>query len=207
MGLTGDRVATLARERLRGVRLNARQLRYYWGGWTVQPDAVSFILFGLMRSGTTLLGDLLGQNPQLTWLGEAFDQRMYFPIRYLAGAASRASTRFVGVKIFPFQLNKRTEPPLNGYDAGDVDRGSRIVDRLRALNWKFVHLKREDLFAQTVSFTRATQTGVWHQMVGAESSNDVRLRLNVRDFENYLKIFLMYRDYEAKVLATWKCWD
>ena len=189
------------KERLHGVRLNIRQLRYYSRGWTTQPYAAPFVLFGLMRSGTTLLGDLLAQNSDLTWLGEAFDQRMYFPILYLAGVANCAPTRFIGMKIFSFQLSKHTEPPTSGYDAAAVDRGRRIVNRLRSLNWKFIHLVRDDLFAQTVSFTRANQTGVWHKAVGAEPSNNVQLRLSVHKFEKNLKIFMIYREYEAKVLA------
>jgi hypothetical protein len=119
----------------------------------------------------------------------------------MAGLKCCASTRSVGIKIFPFQLSRRTQPPVGDYDARDVDRGRRIIDRLRALNWKFIHLVRDDLFAQTVSFMRANQTGIWHTAVGADRSVDVRVRLNVREFEKHLNVFVIFRACEAKVLG------
>jgi LPS sulfotransferase NodH len=188
-------------ERLRRIRMNVRLLKHYWHGLTSRDKTNSFVLLGVMRSGTTLLGDLLEQHTDLTWRGEAFDQRVHYPVLYLRGVAREPLTSCVGVKIFTFQLSKRTEPPTKGYDQNDVDRGRRILDVLRVKNWKFVHLIREDAFAQCVSLVRATQTGIWHRTPDVRTGDSNKIRLDARQFERYLIAMMMYREYEQKVLS------
>ena len=62
-------------------------------------------------------------------------------------------------------------------------------------------MRRSDVFAQCVSFTRASQTGVWHttEELGAKSHGQVRLDL--REFERYLKAFLTFRRYEEEMFS------
>jgi FkbM family methyltransferase len=198
--LIGDKTTGHLREALKGARLNTRLVKDYLNGLILHEETRPFIVFGLMRSGTTLFGDLLAQHPDLTWLGEPFDQRIYCPILYLHGVTQAAPTDCAGLKIFPFQFSKRTDPPGDVYDRYDLDRGHRILDALRK-KWKFFYLVREDFFAQCVSFTRANQTGIWHRAAGLGTGDHNPIRLDLLKFEQHLNHLRVFRDYAHKLFS------
>jgi LPS sulfotransferase NodH len=199
-GLLGDKVAQQIREALRSVRWNAKVVKHYFHGLTGREATRPFILFGLMRSGTTLCGDLLGQHPELTWFGEAFDNRVHCPVLYLRGVARGAPTHCAGLKIFPFQLSRRPYP-LKDFDQNDIDRGRRILEALHSQSWKLIHLRREDIFAQCVSFIRASRTGVWHTSEAISTGINDRIRLDVSEFERYLNSLITFRRHEQCLLS------
>jgi LPS sulfotransferase NodH len=192
---------TNAKEELGTVKANLQLLNYYLRGLSIRNTIHPFIIFGLMRSGTTFFGDLLGQHPDLTWLGETFVQRAYYPALYLSGLAAATGVARPGLKIFSFQLSRKMEVPPRGYSRSDIGRGRRILSSLAARNWKFIHLSRTDIFAQCASFTRAAKTGFWHARSELEEAANLPVQLDLSDFERHLKAFLTFRSYEAKLFS------
>jgi Stf0 sulphotransferase len=197
----GESAADQVRQALGRAKTNARLLKYYVDGLTPAAGTKPFIVFGLMRSGTTFFGDLLGQHPDVTWLGESFVGEAYCPILYLQGAARRIATPCTGIKIFPFQLSRRTDLPTKGYGRSDIDRARRTLDVMGTKNFKFIHLEREDIFSQSVSLTRAAQTGVWYMPAGGETAYNGRVRLDLGKFGQYLNELLIFRRYERDVFS------
>ncbi|HEX4410961.1 MAG TPA: hypothetical protein VH206_19500 [Xanthobacteraceae bacterium] len=183
-------------------RVNADLRAYYFKNLTKSPTNVektSFIVLGLMRSGTTLLGDLLARHSELAWLGERFVKESYWPTLYLNGVTRAYPERCVGLKVFTFQLCNRNS--FEGFNRPDIRRGRRILRRLRAQNWKFVHVVRRDIFAQALSLTRATRSGEWHQ-TSMKIAGNAEFRLNSRDFKLNLEFLIKCRSYEQDVLSA-----
>lgn len=199
--ILGESAADQVRQALGRAKTNTRLLKHYVEGMAPAPGTKPFIVFGLMRSGTTFFGDLLGQHPDVTWLGESFVGEAYYPTLYLQGAARRTATACTGIKIFPFQLSRRTDLPTRGYNRSDIDRGRRTLDVMGTKNFKFIHLEREDIFSQCVSLTRAAQTGVWYTPADGETAYNGRVRLDLAKFEQYLNELLIFRRYERDIFA------
>lgn len=62
-GLLDAMAADRIKQALRGQRANLRFLKWYCHGLMPQAGANRFIVLGLMRSGSTIFGDLLGGHP------------------------------------------------------------------------------------------------------------------------------------------------
>jgi LPS sulfotransferase NodH len=206
--LSAEREAWLARgfagrakdeisETLVRIRTSAGLLRSYTAKPAGSANKTAFILFGLMRSGTTVLGDLLARHPDLTWLGEAYIQEAYFPARYLNAVSRSCPTPCVGLKAFSFQLSVQRNPFIP-YGRSDIARGRRILARLRDDGWRFMHLTRNDTFAQAVSLTRASQSGSWHRIAG-DGGNSDRVRLDLLEFKLHLEFLKKCHRYEAEI--------
>lgn len=194
-----ERVRDPAEEALLSAKANLRLLRYYVPRPAAPERKTKFILFGLMRSGTTLLGDLLARQPAVTWLGEAYQQRAYFPVRHVNAIARATPAACVGLKAFAYQLSTRTNFSKD-YDQSDVDRARRILEKFQAQNWKFIHLTRTDTFAQTVSLMRAMHTAVWHRTEeGVQGGHGIRLEPS--EFSLHLEFLLRWRRYEQSVFS------
>lgn len=186
-------------ETLQRVRLNAALVKYLVPRTARRVERARFVLFGLMRSGTSLFGDLLGCHPDLTWFGETRIHGAYFPIRYLSAVAGSSPTVCVGFKVFSFQLSPNTDPAKN-YNHSDIEGGRRILRKLRDNGWKFLHVSRADSFAQAVSLTRAQQTGVWHRYDG-DSKSPRKIRLDPDKFKDNLGFLMRCRAYEAAIFS------
>ncbi|MFF4616140.1 Stf0 family sulfotransferase [Nonomuraea jabiensis] len=141
-----------------------------------------YILCGTPRTGSTLLCSLLGSTGVLgrpesyfrepdeaTWA-----QRLGVPIE---GARARDCRGFVravcdvattengvfGVRIMWGSLERVTDGLRGSRDETDIATLERALGPLT-----LIHLRREDLVAQAVSWSRAEQTGYWQQ--GDEAS-------------------------------------
>jgi LPS sulfotransferase NodH len=192
-----DRAKEQVSEALVRGRTSARLFRSYLAKPVGSVGKTPFILFGLMRSGTTVLGDLLARHPDLTWLGEAYVQEAYCPTLYLNAIARSRPTPCVGLKAFSFQLSKQRNPFIV-HGRSDIARGRRILRRLRNGGWKFIHLTRNDTFAQAVSLTKASQSGAWHRIAGDRGGSG-RVRLDSLEFKLYLEFLKKCHRYEAEI--------
>lgn len=177
-------------------KLNLNLAKYYFGRPRMKANKTRFIMFGLMRSGTTVLGDLLAKHPELTWLGEAYKPEAYFPVVYLNSLAGRQSTQCVGLKAFTFQLTNRNA--FDGFGRSDIARGRRRLKRLQEDGWKFLHLRRANIFSQCISLLRATTSGVWHSWKNQNESKR-KVFIDPRDFALFLDFMIKCRSYERDV--------
>lgn len=119
------------------------------------------------RSGSTVLAELLGQHPLITWDGEIY-QRVFRereredgslppitdvdPVEYLLERSEAASGRYYGFEVKFFHVR------VFGADLGAYL--DELDGRLRDL--RFVVLERRNTLRVVVSTLAARQTGVWH---------------------------------------------
>lgn len=119
------------------------------------PINTKYAICTTSRSGSHLLGHLLYAT-----------SAMGYPLEYLhPDHAERWAERAGGRPVLDFVKERRTSP--NGCFGIKLMYShlprllSQENPRYEILNYRFIHLVREDLVAQAVSQVRATQTGSW----------------------------------------------
>ena len=139
---------------------------------TSATPAVRFVVIGVARSGSTMLGSLLNSHSRATAFGELFregdaigwdlphldardpaDLALYRedPVRFLEEdvfGRRAARMRAVGFKLFYYHA--RNEPFARIWDWLRSDPAIHII-----------HIKRENALAQYLSLERAHRTGRW----------------------------------------------
>jgi LPS sulfotransferase NodH len=142
-----------------------------------------FVVFGLGRSGSTLLVSLLNNHPAIHCDGELFNhnrlhswRRWLFPIfqhnpvpyltfRQIANRYYRGAKSY-GFKLQPQQMNQL----------------ERILPQLHHAGWHILYLQRLSLFDQTISAYVAHHTHRYHGRGGSTDPEDVTLTIEPGQF-------------------------
>ncbi len=153
----------------------------------------NFVIFGLGRSGSHLLGDLLCNLPGVHCDDEIFNPGLwkqwihgrmlpYFhrhPMRLIAYKRNAAMfQRFAlsyGFMLKLNQLNNIQQPP-------------GLLHRLQEADWRIIHLARRSLFAQTVSTFMARRSGRWNSRINEHDAEMGRITIEPYDFVELYKI-------------------
>jgi len=122
----------------------------------------NFIIFGQSRSGSTLLMDLIKSHPEINCETELFNYLELFPkfkplrslfrsfpLPYIYYRAKKTQKAVYGFKLFFFQ----------------VHNPEKCLAQLARKNWKFIHIKRQNLLRQSLSNIIAMETNHWHRRV------------------------------------------
>ncbi|MFZ4664581.1 MAG: sulfotransferase, partial [Caldilineaceae bacterium] len=120
----------------------------------------NFVIFGMGRTGSSLLASLLNSHPQICCEGELFHTRRRpflnhfwrrYPLPYLA--YRQRYTKWVQRKdAYGFKLHTK----LNGEQIIHTDH---FLTTVAQQGWKVIHLQRARLFDQIISGFLANQTG------------------------------------------------
>jgi LPS sulfotransferase NodH len=121
-----------------------------------------FVLYAPPRTGSTLLGSLLGSHPQIVWDGEPLHptrwrspkRQAVYPLVlrhhqwFLMAKALRVWPQAYGCKLpwSEFDLLLKTASPMN------------------ACGWKAIYLTRRDAFGQFLSLLVARQSNRWQRL-------------------------------------------
>ena len=154
---------------------------------------IKFVVFGLQRTGTTLVVTLLASHPRILSLGELFDDKEkiegqviptyklylkqlspagdYTPAqhkgliyRYLDNFFSKEDFKAVGFKLM---LNQSQKYPV-------------ILDYLKENNIKLIYIFRENLLKTAISRLRAKETGIYNNMQPIfDSAGNAKTRLKI----------------------------
>ena len=143
-------------------------------------------MFHVGRSGSTVLGDLLGQHPGVYWDGEIYEHRVFQPYEQRAGTIEYGQTPFsydpvpllkarmreAGARIYGFEVK------FFHLDYTDYDLETYLAT-LRALGFnRFIVLERRNLLRKIASSIVAHQRAQFH--IGASASTGVnRIQLPV----------------------------
>lgn len=161
----------------------------------------NFVIFGMGRTGSTLLASLLNSHPQICCDGELFHARRRllnrfwrrYPLSYLA--YRQQYTKWVRHKVaYGFKLHTKL-------------RGDQIVHTDRFLKtaahqgWKIIHLQRAHLFDQVISGFLANQTGRYFGDQRQQESS-VQLTFPVADFVKCVEQSQAIRQRHQDLLAT-----
>lgn len=151
----------------------------------------SFIIFGMGRTGSTLLASLLNSHPLICCEGEVFNQNrwrsykrpmaylwQHYPWPYLTYRRLRAK----GLQhkaVYGFKLHTKVYYP-------QVAQPAQFLERAAQSGWKIIHLERNVLFDQVISSLIANAT---RRYFGHEQANEptVQLHIPVDKFANQLE--------------------
>lgn len=121
-----------------------------------------FIIFGMGRTGSSLLADLLNAHPQVRCEGELFHTErarlrlitrllQRYPLCYLSYRQARMHL-FSDKTVYGFKLHTKLNKP-------QLEDMGRFLHSAVQQEWQIIHLTRQSLFSQSISGLVAGQTG------------------------------------------------
>jgi len=125
-----------------------------------------FLLFAQGRTGSTLLGDLLGGHPDVFFGHEIFQQRVRSPQLQVAWLRGRHARHVVGFHVKIYQLTDTQ---------GVADPGAWLR-RMSSRGWRVVTLRRENLLRHVLSNMTAQAGNRYDDRSGAPAP--VRLHVD-----------------------------
>jgi LPS sulfotransferase NodH len=153
-----------------------------------------FVVFGTGRSGSTLLVDILNNNPQFFCEREIFHRtatrknplqemlRRYFPLGLIMLRRHHARQRFQR-NSYGFLLHTK-------YGGEQVRRPDLLLRWLHIRGWRIVWLYRRDIFAQIISTHVADTSRRYHgskDQKPREESVPFRTAMELNGFERYVR--------------------
>jgi LPS sulfotransferase NodH len=114
-----------------------------------------FVVFGLGRTGSTLLTELLDAHPSIQCDGEILWQRVAFPKLYVAGRAMTATKPVYGFKLLTNQIRRIQPVDPDAFMAWLVRRGYRVI-----------YVQRRDTLRLALSQMNARVNGYHHREAG-----------------------------------------
>ena len=114
-----------------------------------------FLILGQYRSGTTLLVSLLNSHPDIHCGHEILLPQnakvLLSPKYFIKGQAARYNKKVYGFKVMWPQLKRQR-----------LINPEKLLHDLYEEGWKFIYLKRLNIFHQTISHLVASARGQWH---------------------------------------------
>lgn len=158
-----------------------------------QPRQFAFLVH-LGRSGSTVVGDLLGQHSRLDWAGEIWTQAHQAGTATIQTASDfldlpRAVSRVSNKERFGFELkfiNLRYFEQSIG--KADWNRFIELILSLASEQYTPMLLIRRNVLRRLVSCRLAAETGVWHRRAGDQIASAERgkaVSLPVDEFEDW----------------------
>ena len=148
------------------VRSRAEDLRAYRRAWSREHELPEkrFVLFGHYRTGSTLLTTLLNSHPEIECENEILLTsvqylccRVVSPWHYIHGrAAGCPPDRVYGANVKLSQLRRL-------YSRRSNDLPEAFLRRLHYSGWKFIYLRRLNIFRQSISNQLARTRQKWHE--------------------------------------------
>jgi LPS sulfotransferase NodH len=128
------------------------------------PANPSVLMFHIGRSGSRVLGDLLGQHPQLHWDHEAYVAQLQ--------AARKSGRKRPQGEALPLLLERRRAAPPDSIFGSEVkffhlrlyeQQLDNFVTQLHAADFRrFILLERRNYLRKIVSSLIAKSSGQWH---------------------------------------------
>lgn len=162
----------------------------------------NFVIFGMGRTGSTLLASLLNSHPQIYCDGELFHARRRphlsqfwrrYPLPYLA--YRQLYPKWVQHKdAYGFKLHTKL-------DGDQIIHTDHFLKTVAQQGWEIIHLQRAHLFDQIISGFLANQTGRYfgHQQ---PQEAPVQLTFPVTDFVKRVEQGNAIRRQQQTLLAT-----
>lgn len=161
----------------------------------MKEKQTNFIIFGQGRTGSSLLRNLLNSHPEVNCDAEILHKNRLnkkfgflrhliarYPIPYIYYNKSKSKNSIFGFKLFYHHLNN-IEP---------------VVTTIYKKGWKIIHLQRDNILKQSISWMVANQNNTWGGRIDTENKDNTyyinpeklydhtRGRLKKRELENQL---------------------
>lgn len=178
---------------LGGLRIQSAVYRDSILKWPrVCSDVQGFFIFGQGRSGSTLLGTLLGAHSKIDFRDEILFHRKLFPMAHVNGCASRSTAPFFGFHVKIYQLTEDQR----------IKRPELFIDRLLSKGWKMIYLRRLNVLRLAVSPLLARDRKLWHIRSDSEGKSKAAVRLDPREVETCVRNRLRFFKMESAILQN-----
>ena len=143
-------------------------------------------MFHTGRCGSTVLGNLLSQNPEICWAGEVFEdmQKQYRKFRWHKKRPLKILEMMMysrKCRYFGFETKSMKEQHLRPewIDMNLID----YILALCELGFKhFIILKRKNYLRRALSATVGFRSGIWHQEKD-ETNNRIQINIDINNFK------------------------
>ena len=165
---------------------------------TLKKKKIKFVIFGLGRSGSTLLKQLLNSHPEITCEGELLNvdekyvtnpwllRLVYrFPYLFFAFRSLLSIKPVYGFTLLFYQYS----PP------------AKLIGKLVKKDWKIIRIYRENSLEQSLSHLVAQQTRVWHRYDNQEIQTP-KLVITPKELMNRLNIVNTNKKTETKLFEN-----
>jgi LPS sulfotransferase NodH len=149
-----------------------------------------FMIFGISRSGSTLLVNLLNSHPKIHCEGEILTQRVTNPFLYAKCHQAYTKKEVYGFKLLVYHLNGVQE----------IDKPIKFVSRLHQQGYKLIHLKRKNVLRQALSGLYARHLGTFHMYTDRANVVKDKMHVNVDKLLKKIKVTEKKGVFEEKVL-------
>lgn len=155
-----------------------------------------FVIFGLGRSGSTLLKQLLDSHPEITCEGELLN----VADKYVTNSLLRKLIYKFPSQFFSLR-SMLTTKPVYGFTLlfYQYSPPAKLIGKLVKKNWKLIRIYRENSLDQSLSHLVAEQTKRWHRFEREEIQIS-KLIISPEELINRLKIVNNNKVTETKLL-------
>jgi LPS sulfotransferase NodH len=151
-----------------------------------------FILFGIGRSGSTLLANLLNLHPLIHCDGELLRPGRWQHRRSFLLPLLR---RYPWPYVYSRQLAVRYLKHRSVYGfklhVQQIDDARTFLSQANTSGWRIIHLERESIFDQLISALVAVHTGRFH---GDDSRPEATISPFIIDVDDFLTMLRIRRD-------------
>ncbi len=165
-----------------------------------------FVIFGMGRTGSSLLATLMLSHPRVRCEGEIFRPLAWrrslrslcylwqlYPMPYLAYRYSCANL-LRGKDVYGFKLHAKL-------DGDQIIHMERFLRHAAQQGWKIIHLRREELFDQLISELAANQTKRYFgHTQGPEP--EIQFTISPDKFSTNLKQLVAISQRNQHIMAT-----
>lgn len=165
----------------------AEETFFYLGhkGKGKKAPRLRFLVFAQGRTGSSLLCSLLGDHPDITCARELFATPRLNPRLWADRQSRTAKTPVFGFKAKSYQISKRPDPK----------KVRSFLTHLLFHGWQIVHLRRENLFRQSLSNFYASRSNRYETQPGAPAARIQpfkvpceRLAAMIRERETWISV-------------------
>lgn len=145
----------------------------------------TFVIFGLGRSGSTLLASLLNSQPTIHCDGELFNAVHWAAWKHaLLAALQRHPKIYLTFRQRIIHLVRHSQVYGFKLQLEQVVHADQVLPELHRLGWRILYLRRNSIFDAVMSNLVAQQTHRWHTRTGREQRRAEAVVLDPQQFMN-----------------------
>lgn len=156
-----------------------------------------FLILCSGRSGSTLLADMLNNHPHIFCDGEVFGampkSKLRSPSDFLSSRSRLTGRMVYGCKVKIYDLTQ--------YQQMSMHQSSMFLTQLYQNGWKFIHIRRTNLFLQALSSLVAEHRKAYHFM-SRSKFEEAPMHLDADSLPWRIRLLQTYQEQENYVLRT-----
>jgi hypothetical protein len=156
-----------------------------------EPDLRSkFVIFGIPRSGSTLLVGLLDSHPQIHCEGELLIHRLFFPRSYINCRYKRCQKDAFGFKLL-----------VDHFETQKIQDARQFLKELEDNGYRIIYLRRDNLYRAALSSLYGSFIGKYHLSQKQENQPREKMVVDPEALLSKLKRFEYLASQQRAILG------